>query len=573
MPKSTHKTLPSTDHPNSYLIYTRKSTDDTDNQKNSIDYQVQEGLKFALKENLIIAPITIESFCEKGIIKEHHSGFKQKEDFVILSDGSIKQKVERPKFLYLADILQQGKAKGVICLCWDRISRNEADDVIIKKLIKAGVDFRFVQANYENSSAGALHMDIDGMFSRHYSRVISEKVKNTAAKLRSEGRCIYISPIGYLDEGSNSKPFDGERAPIVKKIFELYGTGEWSYTTLAAWANQQGLTTKPVRRKRTRKEKLQGIPIESMPKLSRPVTAKTIENILNNPFYIGKNINEGKWIDSVAHQPLIDAGLFLKVRYMQSQRTTVVRYPHLEFATYRGLIKCKKCGRGFSPYVQRGVTYYRTKCKAGCTSTVRNVNEKRITDEIQKILLKISLSDEEIKYVSLHAEAELNKVTQRRNMEIEDLHVRLKKVMADLDYLLKERITLLRTGIMTVEILTSEEERIRLEIDEIQTKIQANSISSKAMLDYVISFSKLIENKGEYFQYAFDTEKRDLSIKAFTELYFMDGELEFTAKEGFEALFARYYDPVWLSGSPDYLFSNIEAMYEKTKRSMELLKL
>ncbi|KAB2916007.1 MAG: hypothetical protein F9K23_09755 [Bacteroidetes bacterium] len=567
MPKSTQRTLLDRDYSNAYLVYTRKSTDDTDNQKNSIEYQVQEALKYAFKENLLVAPISIESFSEEGIIKEHHSGFKQKEDFIILSDGSIKQKVERPKFLYLADMLQKGNVKGVICLCWDRISRNEADDVIIKKLIKAGVDFRFVQANYENTSAGALHMDIDGMFSRHYSRVISEKVKNTATKLRKEGRCIYISPIGYLDKGSDSKPFDNERAPIVKKIFELYATGEWSYTTLAAWANQQGLTTKPVRRKRTRKEKLQGIPIESMPKLSRPVSAKTIENILNNPFYIGKNINEGQWIDSIAHEPLIDAGLFLKVRYMQSQRTTTVRYPHLEFATYRGLIKCKKCGRGFSPYVQRGITYYRTKCKPNCSSAVKNVSEKYITDEIQKILLKISLSDEEIAHVSVMAEAELAKVTQRRNSELEDLHGRLKKVMADLDYLLKERITLLRTGIMTVEILTTEEVRIRKEIDDIQSKIQANSVSSKAMLDYVISFSKLVENKGAYFQYALDAEKRDLSIKAFTELFFMDGQLEFTAKEGFEALFARYYDPVWSSGSPDYLFSNIEAIYQKAIKS------
>lgn len=572
MSKSPHRTLSNNEYPNAYLIYTRKSTDDTDNQKNSIEYQVQEGIKYAFKENILVAPITIESFCENGIIKEHHSGFKQKEGFVILSDGAIKQKVERPKFLYLADMLQKGKAKGVICLCWDRISRNEADDVIIKKLIKAGVDFRFVQANYENSSAGALHMDIDGMFSRHYSRVISEKVKNTAAKLRSEGRCIYISPIGYLDEGSNSKPFDPERAPIVKKIFEQYGTGGWSYTSLAAWANQQGLTTKPVRRKRTRKEKLQGIPIESMPKLSRPVTAKTIENILNNPFYIGKNINEGQWIDSVAHQPLIDAGLFLKVRYMQSQRTTAVRYPHLEFATFRGLVKCKQCERVFSPYVQRGITYYRSKCKTGCTSSIKNINEEFITREIQKILLMISFSNEEIAQVSIQAEAELANVSQRRNSELEDLQGRLKKAMADLDYLLKERITLLRTGIMTVEILTTEEVRIRQEIDDLQAKIQANSISSKAMLDYVITFSKLIENRGKYFQYALDTEKRDLAQKAFTELYFIDGRLEFTAKEGFEALFARYYDPVWSSGSPDYLFSNIEAIYKEISISFTELK-
>jgi len=96
-------------------------------------------------------------------------------------------------------------------------------------------------------------MDIDGMFAAHYSRVISEKVKNAQRKLRIEGRCLYFTPIGYLDKGSDNKPLDPERAPIVKRVFELYSTGDWSFAQLGKWAAKQGLTTKPVRRKRTKR--------------------------------------------------------------------------------------------------------------------------------------------------------------------------------------------------------------------------------------------------------------------------------------------------------------------------------
>ena len=38
-----------------FLIYNRKSTDDTDNQKNSIKYQKSENTRFAYREHLPIA--------------------------------------------------------------------------------------------------------------------------------------------------------------------------------------------------------------------------------------------------------------------------------------------------------------------------------------------------------------------------------------------------------------------------------------------------------------------------------------------------------------------------------------
>ena len=41
-----------------YLIYNRKSTDEPDNQKNSITYQKLENSRFALREHLSIATFT-----------------------------------------------------------------------------------------------------------------------------------------------------------------------------------------------------------------------------------------------------------------------------------------------------------------------------------------------------------------------------------------------------------------------------------------------------------------------------------------------------------------------------------
>ncbi len=213
-----------------YLIYNRKSTDDLDNQKNSIAYQTMEAIRFAKREKLPIAKATIEGFCKDGIISEKHTGFKEDNGINITEDGSIKIKIDRPKFEKLVHSLVNGEYKGVIFLCWDRASRNKSDDNVIRKLMKfKDVDIRFVQANYDNTSAGELHKDVDGMFAQHHSRVTSEKVTNTNRKLRAEGVCTYKAPIGYLNTGDpRNKPFDPERAPLVKQLFEKYSDGTWS---------------------------------------------------------------------------------------------------------------------------------------------------------------------------------------------------------------------------------------------------------------------------------------------------------------------------------------------------------
>ncbi len=44
---------------NQYLIYTRKSTDDAENQKNSLSYQKAEAVRYAKRERLPVAKIDV----------------------------------------------------------------------------------------------------------------------------------------------------------------------------------------------------------------------------------------------------------------------------------------------------------------------------------------------------------------------------------------------------------------------------------------------------------------------------------------------------------------------------------
>ena len=532
---------------NQYLIYNRKSTDDADNQKNSLSYQQMRNSEFSTKNHFDIAVgMSIAGFCDKGVINESHSGYKEDEDFQINSDGSIQYKIERPKFLKLIGLLKNQEIKGVIFLCWDRASRNKQDDVIIKKLIKLGCDIRFSEASYDKTSSGDLHMDIDGMFASHYSRVIGEKVKNASAKLRAEGRCIYFSPIGYLDYGSDNKPIDPERAPVVKRIFELYATGEWSIRELGKWAGKQGLTTKPVRRKRSKEEILTNVGLDTIPKTSRLADHKTVECILRNPFYIGKiKIKDGGFIDGRFHQSLIDIGLFNKVQGLLTARNVSVKYIDKDFFIFRGLLRCS-CGRGYSPYIQKGIIYYRTRCKEGCSNPDKNLTETDIHKLVQATLATIHFTDNELVELEEKAKKDLGTISESRTKELDDLHVQRKKVYEDLDYLLNNKLTLLRTSTMTITDIKTEESRFNERLAEIDGKIKIYAESARDLLKYIVTFSELVKNASLYYEHALDTEKRDLVMQVFSELVFEDRKLvKYRVKDGFDALLNRS----WLSGS------------------------
>src|SRR5664279_898079 len=111
-----------------YLVYNRKSTDEPENQKNSIKYQKSETTRFGYREHLPIAPITIEGFCANGSISEKHSAFKENSNLILGDNGLVQYRIGRPKFAKLVQFLHRGYFKGVIILCWDRISRNKGDE-------------------------------------------------------------------------------------------------------------------------------------------------------------------------------------------------------------------------------------------------------------------------------------------------------------------------------------------------------------------------------------------------------------------------------------------------------------
>jgi len=541
-----------------YLIYNRKSTDEPENQKNSLHYQKSENARFAYREHLKIAPVSLPGFCAEGIIAERHSGFKEDSELTFGADGMIQYRIERPKFYQLVGFLNKGYFKGVIVLCWDRISRNKGDNNIINKLIMQGADFRFTLASYDKTSAGALHMDIDGMFAEHNSRVTREKVTLNIRNKREQGICTHKAPVGYLNPGQmEHKPIDPERGPFIAKLFELYATGEWSMSALARWATDQGFTMPPTRRRRTLEERLaeeENDILMVIEPICRPPTVSSLQHILTNRFYLGEiKGNEGKFVQSNSHQALVGKALFDKVQQLLQKKNISIHYTQSLDYPMRGMVRCVGCNRLYTPYSKKGITYYGCHCSKECTNPIKSINLDALSNKVGSHIKGLSFTDAEKAEIDSRATTDIPKVKSNFQKEIDIVDRKKKKLREDLAYLLDNKLTLLKAGVYTPETFVAEEESLNKQLRVMEDTALPSAEEISENVSNLLNLSELLNNLYFYYEKANPDEREKITRILFSELTLSENSLKYKCTEGFKVFENRFI----VSCAPDSWLSEL----------------
>ncbi|MDD5075413.1 MAG: recombinase family protein [Candidatus Peribacteraceae bacterium] len=530
-----------------YLIYARRSTDDPENQKNSLEGQEKACRRHAKDHKLKISTESIEGLCKNGVIYEYHSGSK-KSPLKFNVGGLVEYQIERPKFIQVIGLLVTGKIGGLLVLNWDRISRNDNDDTLIKDLIDdKEINIRFVEANYDHkSSAGKLHRNMDGVVAQFWSDKTSEAITKWHRKRREEGNLGNQAPIGYLDKGADRKEIDPVRAPIIRDLFSKYGKGGWGINTLTAEAERQGLLSKPRRRRRTKEEILDGLQKEELSKLEVPVGRGTIEGMLGNAFYIGKirDLETGVWKQG-NHPPLLideegraDEILFYKVQAELKRKGHAYHSGDMDFYPYRKTITCT-CGRSFSPYRAKGIIYYQLKCQKGCRNSIHNLSEDDIIKEVQRKIADIHYTEEELAEIDAGLADGLKKVSRQQKKGEEALGRRKQFLISKRRHLRDNRATLLSEN-YTPDDWREDIAKLSTEIEGIEGDEKVLSVTDKEMAEFVITFSELIREIGQHYEKAHPEEKQKITALIFSELQFFNGKLvKWVAKPEFAVLLGR----------------------------------
>ena len=140
----------------------------------------------------------------------------------------------RPIFSKMLKRLGRGNAQGLIIHKIDRSARNLRDWAAIGELSDAGIDVYFATETLDfRSRGGRLTADIQAVIAADYVRNLREEtLKGMNGRLK-QGLYPFCAPVGYMDNGKGKpKTPDPERAPLIKEIFELYGSGQYSERSL-----------------------------------------------------------------------------------------------------------------------------------------------------------------------------------------------------------------------------------------------------------------------------------------------------------------------------------------------------
>jgi len=316
----------------------------------------------------------------------------------------------RPVFRQLLQLLEQGKADGMVLHKIDRGARNLRDWADLADLNDHGIAVRFANENLDlNSRSGRLSADIQAVVAADYIRNLREEVRKGFYGRLKQGLYPLQAPIGYLDmgKGGKVKELDPEKAPLIRKIFELYASGQHSLISLADKVFRLGL-----RNRRGGK-----------------VNFKDLSRILNNPFYIGL-IRIRKTGETFAgiHTPLISKTLFDHAQAVLRGKFTSRGHRH-QFL-FRKLFDCEQCGYSLIGEKQKGHVYYRCHTRS-CSPTC--IRENFIQAETDKWLQALQLDDQEWTYVSGRLKNLQDRWAQEKENRINALRSKLGQIKGRLN--------------------------------------------------------------------------------------------------------------------------------------------
>ncbi len=250
----------------------------------------------------------------------------------------------RDEFLAMRADAGHHKFDVLIVHRWDRLNRSVMDSSVVKALLRRdyGIKiFSCTEASEDENATAFLAEGVAALIAEWYSRDLSRKIKLSRVEIFDRG--LYYGsrrPFGYNMKDLILTPHETE-APMLREMFELYATGEWSFKDLADLLNQRGFKTT----------------------VGNRVQKETTHQILKNRLYVGyisraetsftsngNRVNGEKMEGKGVHPPLISQELFDKAQeIMGKRRHNVQANPKEWLHLLSGLCYCGECLNGAEP--------------------------------------------------------------------------------------------------------------------------------------------------------------------------------------------------------------------------------
>lgn len=445
-----------------------------------------------------------------------NKGFSIAKPFTITESASGRK--QREIFNAAFDYVKKNNIKIMIVEKADRFTRNFKDSVALWEWLNADEERQLHSVKdslvlHKNSrSQEKLNWDIRIVFAKNYVDNLSEEVKKGQKEKLAQGWLPTRPPIGYITVGEKGRKvhvIDEKTKPLVKKMFTLYASGEYSLLKLTKIMDDIGLRN------------AQG----------NKIVKSRIHQYLTDPFYIGMN----RWNDKLhpgKQEHLIEEELFDKVQTVLKSKNTPKYRTH--FHLFKSLIKCKECGGSITWEVHKGIVYGHCNHYKDCqqkTWSVENEVENQIIANLANLEVKSSRLAEWIR-----------RALKESHKDEIDYHSSSFGELSKKHEVLKKRLDNVYTDKLDGKITESDYERrfeeYSKELKQVDKKLNGLSNSTLKFFELSNNFYEVSQHAREIYKKAKTIEKKRSLIKLiFRNLTLNEGVLNIEYTEEYQVLY------------------------------------
>src|SRR3989344_6497554 len=285
------------------FLYIRVSTDEQAQEGFSIDNQKRACMDYAQMQGYHIKKVFTEG-------------------------GKSARTTDRPAFQELLNALKTQPVDAVIIYKIDRFARNVGDFSTIRKQFK-NMGIKLLSVCENGDVTEGLIGNIFASVAEWESEMNGQRTRDALMQKFREGWQPSPLYLGYKSVGGDRERKTCEPdpyvAPIIKELFELYATGNYSILELQEWLSKKNV-------------------------ISRKGTGlghSVIDNILRNPYYYGLIRWHGE--SKIGnHKPIIKKDLYDTCQYVLAKhRSFLVRRRKYDYLL-RGFLYCYHCDQRYT---------------------------------------------------------------------------------------------------------------------------------------------------------------------------------------------------------------------------------
>lgn len=349
-----------------YIIYARKSTEAKDKQVQSIPDQIRIMKERARRDGLTVVAVFSES--KSG----GHPGI-------------------RDEFNKMIEMIEAGKANGIMTWHLDRIARNPQDNGYVQQMMDDGkINWILTEGRDYNPDDDILYA-MEAVMSSRYRKTLMRNVRRGLKSKASKGWRPHMAPVGYLNDRIEKTIVpDPDTWDLVRMVFDKYLTGTISPAQLTRYAKKIGLRTH-------RRKNIGG----------KPLAESAVRSMLINIFYTGKyyyTTRDGKRkLMDGNHPPLITMEEHERVLELLGGKHNNRPQKDLYDYLFRGALTCATCG--FAIVTEKHKKTYKDgrvqefihcrcsgKCKEfDCPQSHVYIPEKELIEQVKAELAKYTI--------------------------------------------------------------------------------------------------------------------------------------------------------------------------------------